>query len=1094
MPSSLGRCIPLAVAVTLLGAAPAQASVFDLSADPRAQKPDVTVDVSGAAHVAWNVGSAAGDADALVYCRVPRGAASCDISRTFQLPLDGRQPHVLLSRSGEIVVLQPRCCFPGERVYAVRSSDSGVTFGEPTVISERFYGVGQEAEFGPGDFSVSLAGGFGGGNEGLIYQSAPLDATTSQSADLTNDDWTKAFHPSVGFPDPVTPLVAYAGGPTGTPNQVYFRRWAGSGPYNDAATWGPEAHVVAGNEPKLASGLRGVFLMYEHPDSPRQYHVRRYDGAGFPELSDRTVSDAATGNPAIFRDFLQDAGGNLHAVFRQRGRDSQWRLRHTASPDGGDTWDPGATLAEAAVADDLFNLRVGAAADGGGAVVGDRNGKGPIWFAPFAAPSDRGGEACPPTVTLGKTVVRALEGCFRRTGKTWRATGPVKVNGVDIESASGGATAAAAAFRVVAKPGDRTLTTNQKALVRVGDVRLDEGPVAWKLPAGDGKVVRLESPDGSVFPDLGKYTKKLFELPVDGDAELILAKGGAQVPTHLRMPDLLGGVTGNTTLRTDQAGLVLGGMKINVPNAAVGLLRLAGIDVTYDGEDRFTGTARVALPPQYSKEITEVQFGLEDGELSLVKVTPPAFTPTLPIIGSPPTPILGLDRVAFSYVRAPGSRRFQGDIFLIGGPKFPPGAIAELDGAVTLEFPASKPTTLSATGKLKLVKIPFASGSATYTVGFPGAFDFSGGFDLGPLSGSVSGFVDLGKGKFSASGSATTGINQGTVVISSKGFAACISIPLAPDFGMTWKWSDPLPSTPLCPDVQSFKVSPSRVRAAQAAANLPGGLREAAIVVEGSGGAPAVTVTAPNGETVTTGADVVESGRFRATPAHQESRTYVQIDEPPAGAYRIDAQVGSVPITRVLTSGALPDPRVSTTVRGKGRTRSLSYRVRGVDGQRVTFAEESDGVYREIAAARGERGTVRFRSADGPGGPRRIVAIVDQDDVPRARLIVGRYTAPAPARLRPPRRVIPRRRGTRLDIRWNPVAGARSYEVKVTLPRDGRRLLFVTPRNMRRVTVGNVEPSDNVTVLVAAVGGNARPGASAKITVKPSKQRRIRRR
>ena len=1089
MAGRLGLCIALGLSAALLAAAPADAAVFDLSTDPRAQKPDVAFDASGTAHVAWNVGSPAGDADPLVYCRVPRGASACDLTRTFTLPLDGRQPHVLIARSGDVLVVQPRCCFAGERVYAVRSADGGATFTEPTVISERFYGVGAEAEFGPGDFSVSLVGGFGGGNEGLIYQSAPLDSTTTQAADLTNDDWTKAFHPSVGFPDPVRPLVAYAGGPTGAPSQVYFRAWGGSGPYNDPASWGPETHVVAGDEPKLASGLSGVYLMYEDPAHPRQYHVRRFDGNGFPASSDKTVSDAGTGNPAIFRDFVQDANGGLHAVFRQRGTDGKWRLRHVLSRDGGQSWGRGTTLADEPPADDLFNPRVGAAPDSGGAVVGDHNGEGPIWFVPFAPAAGGGDASCPPTVTLGKTVVRALEGCFRRKGKTFTATGPVKVNGVDIEPPGGGAKAAAA-FKVVAAPGDRTLKTNQKARVRVGDVRLDEGTVNWRLPASNGKVVRLGSADTSVFPDLGKFTKKLFEFPVDGDAELIIAGTGAQVPTHFRMPSLLGGVTGDTILRTDASGLVLDGMTIKVDTAAIGLLRLAGIDVTYDGEDRFRGKARIALPPQYSKEIAEVEFGFEDGELSLVKVTPPEFTPTLPIVGAPPSPILGLRQVAFSYVRTPGSRLFQGDLFMIGGPKFPFGAIAELDGAVTLEFPASAPTTLSALGDLKVVKLPLASGSATYTVGFPGTFAFGGGFDLGILSGSVDGFVDLGKGTFSAAGAAHKGPHTGKAVISSKGFGACVKIPLAPDVGATWEWSSPVPSTPLC-DLGSVEVSQARVRAAQAGATLPAGLREAALIVEGNGGAPAVTVTAPNGETVTGGAGVVEAGRFRITPTPQESRTYVQIDAPPGGSYRLDAQPGSAPIARVLAAHSLPDPSVRAVVRGAARSRTLSYRIRAIDGQQVTFAEQAAGVYREIGVARGTRGSLRFRPADGPGGRRQIVAVVEQDGVPRDRLVAGTYTAPRPVRLAAPR-VVARRRGSRLTVRWTRVAEARGYQVRVTMPRDGRRLAFFTARGRRSLAITGVEPSDNATVLVSAVGRDARAGRAGKATLKPSKQRRAR--
>jgi hypothetical protein len=129
-------------------------------------------------------------------------------------------------------------------------------------------------------------------------------------------------------------------------------------------------------------------------------------------------------------------------------------------------------------------------------------------------------------------------------------------------------------------------------------------------------------------------------------------------------------------------------MKIDVPNAAIGLLRIAGIDVTYDGQNRFTGTAKIKLPPAYSGGIakTSVTFGFEDGDLSLVEVAPPPFTPTLPIVGSPPTPIVGLDRLTLSYIRKPSSRLFQGTLFMIAGPKLFDFQVADLKGTLGIEF------------------------------------------------------------------------------------------------------------------------------------------------------------------------------------------------------------------------------------------------------------------------------------------------------------------------------------------------------------------------------------------------------------------------
>lgn len=1070
-------------------AAPAHAAIYNLSTDTHAEKPDIAVDDAGTAHVAWTVAGESVTESTLVYCRIPRGAKGCAATQAFPLPGSLGKQWVNV-RGNEVIVTAERCCFPSDRLYMVASNDGGLSFSAPQVIAETFYGWGEEVELGPGDFSLSAAGGGGGCNDGINYSAIPLSGLTTTWADLTGSCFQGELYASIGFPDPLTPLVAYSD--WSTPH-ILFRRWSGSGVYNDPASWEPVVQVPGpgGGEPKLASGVRGVYLMYEGTKPPYQEHVRRYDGTNFPSSSDKIVSDPGTEDSAIFRDIFEDGGGNLHAVFLQDDETRKRALRQSVSTNGGKRWQL-SSLVRGAAAENIYNLRVGAASDGGGAIVGDHNSEGPIWFAPFAPLGSGAGGSCAPSVKIGGARAQALQGCFKRNGDKWVASGPVKLNGIDIEPLGGSSKASAsAAFHVTANPGQRTLTTSATANVRAGNVLLDRGLVDWKLPEGDGKVVRLGSPDGTAFRDLGKFAKSLFGFPVDGDAELLISGSGTKIPTHLRMPDLIGGVTGDTTLRTTLSGLALGGLKVDVSTAAIGsgfaALRIGGIDVSYDGQDTFTGTASISLPPAYAQSIGEVQFGFENGELSLLKVTPPPFNPTLPIIGSPPTPIVGLDRVAFSYLRKPDSRIFQGDVFLLGGPK-PAGLRAvSVDGAVTLEFPTSKPTTLKASGNLQVVRVPLGSASATYTV--PSTFEFGGSFGVLSVSGSVNGFVDLAHKSFSASGSASVGPLSGEAVISNDGFGACVDNPFGPDPGISWEWGDIAPE-PGCPGSSLLGLRTSAARASRAGVEIPPGSREGMITVRGVGGAPKVVVTTPDGKRISGGAKASGSGRFRVTSVPASSRTYVQIDSPAGGAYQVRAEPGSVPIAAVRASRSAPPPRVKASVRGAGRRRSLHFHLRHIEGQQVTFAEQSGHVYREIGSTRKARGSFRFHPAPGPRGKRSIVAIVEQNGVPRAKLTVAHYKAPPTRRLRPPRRAVAKRQGGRLVVGWTPVEGARGYEVRVNLPRDGRRLLFFARSKRQRLQVRGIERSDTATVTIAAIGPDMRAGHPAKAKLKPAKKKR----
>jgi hypothetical protein len=221
--------LAILLTLTLAPVDPAPAAIFDLNSDPQAEMPDIAVDDSGTAHVAWNVSAGIPADDLLVYCRVPRGAKACDVSHTISLPgTDFDGPQVVLTRSGAVVLTSGRCCFPAAPVFAVTSGDDGQSFGPPVTIADEFAGGSDwEAVLGPGDFSLALSGGNSGPNFAAIWRAASLDGSSiDQKAELA--PFPKAYFTSTGFPDPTNPIVAYT-----DLDDVYMRRWGGSGNYND---------------------------------------------------------------------------------------------------------------------------------------------------------------------------------------------------------------------------------------------------------------------------------------------------------------------------------------------------------------------------------------------------------------------------------------------------------------------------------------------------------------------------------------------------------------------------------------------------------------------------------------------------------------------------------------------------------------------------------------------------------------------------------------------------------------------------------------------------------------------------------------------
>src|SRR3954454_17653369 len=158
----------------------------------------------------------------------------------------------------------------------------------------------------------------------------------------------------------------------------------------------------------------------------------------------------------------------------------------------------------------------------------------------------------------------------------------------------------------------------------------------------------------------------------------------------------------------------------------------------------------------------------------------------------------------------------------------------------------------------------------------------------------------------------------------------------------------------------------------------------------------------------------------------------------------------------LTTRGALTSMRfghgwaagVAAVVRSRsvGKQQELSWRLRPIDGQKVTFFEEGLGAPpRVLKKTNAAEDTVRFTPELTPQRRRRIVALVEQNDLPRARKRVATYTAPRPGRVTAVRTLRARRRGTRVLATWSKMPAAQSFRV-IVVGADGSRIMRSTKR------------------------------------------------
>jgi len=447
-----------------------------------------------------------------------------------------------------------------------------------------------------------------------------------------------------------------------------------------------------------------------------------------------------------------------------------------------------------------------------------------------------------------------------------------------------------------------------------------------------------------------------------------------------------------------------------------------------------------------------------------------------------------------------------GGIGLSFGPKILNTEALDVDGDLLVDF--GPPVDVKATGDVKVVGTDVANGFLEFKAGTDTSNPSvtAGGnleFNLGPVSatGHVSGAAYPQLFQLGGNVQATVfGIGLfGSGIISNAGVGACGHISIgpfqSPDIGFKDHWGQwPQPSGCDFGDLQTI----NQVQASSAAGTIPlrfripRGLSRAEFAAVGASVPPNVTLISPAGTRISTPTDEMHpaaTSTMLALSETQTKTTYFFVNRPASGVWRIVPQDSTSRPVRIERAYPLPKAHVSARLLGRGRLRTLSWRLAPIPGQTVTFIEKGATVGRVIATVRAAHGTLRFEPVAGSGGSRQIIASVQQNDFPRAQVTVVRYIAPPPARSGKPRRLKITRQGSRVTVSWGATPLAHRYEVTVTVGRSETGLRIRVKANRRRLTFIGTSSTATVLASVQAFTAEGVGGPVARVKSLPRHRR-----
>ena len=1040
-------------------------------------------------------------------------------------------------------------------VFEWSSSDGGQTLTAPSQIGDNQMAGGAIAYGDPNAASVATISRTETG--GTFFQgTAPgVYATAKAQLGVGDQAYDGSLAPDLSNPALIRPVAAFAD----LSGNVFVREWSGQGNVNDPASWSETS--FPGFSPQIVGGASGVFLLTSDSRiNGGRLTLRRIVGgqpSGAPVSLGRSDSPPAISEDASGE--LSFAYTDRYGVEVRTSSDGVnfSTAQFTAvAPNGGSI----AHLVTAATADGggfVSFVKDPSGAEGVGQVVVAAFGTQVATGKPGLGPLPGGGIGSAAGDQMATSDCQSAKfgavdaelspkggGCFSRDPKDPNMVvsfGTIDLNGLLLIPDQG--------TKIGIDPKAHKIQTTGpvRVILRalgLPDITLYHGPLAYDVP-NDGPGDPLFDPYFN-----GANASKILGFPIEGDIDIKIARGGVEIPISLALPKYLGGVSGSAILHASSfSGLSISSLEFMIDDANLGFLELKKVDVKYmvDG-NVWSGRGELKIPSSGAGLDATISVEFSDGKWSDGKLVVSQPYAGLPLDDTDPPPQLFLTQQGFElkFLPNPSVTGFAsvGVIPLLPYPN-PATSTSDrrnytfyLDGQLGISFGSPVTITLGATGYLFGIQI--ADGKLVY--GIPDQVSLNGNakLDLGVLSfhGQMSAIIDPRHKIYGGSVDSTITV-QGSVVhdaiceaISDPPLVPCV-LPPIPDFdvpgpglainnkgfgvyipfpGVFGFWGSITDEWGKLPGIHPFKnvtgdfkpaVPPAagdRRGARSAAAmsfNVPAGAPTTNLIVHGTSGPPAVTLTAPGGQQITPAPIATAPGATAQEAADAGANaTYIGIAHPQAGHWTVVQAGGShIPISDVEYAIGEQPPKISATVKGSGRKRVLRYRAKIPAGVAITVAEQTGRLLHAIGTLHSGSGTIPFQPAFGPGGRRQLTAQIVDNGLPLRNQTLGSYIAPPPPR--PGRaanlHVSAGRRAFSYSFR--PPANANRILIKIVAT-DGRHLQRTVSAATHSGSVPVLVRRDGVTITVIGLGadGSRGPAVSARARLLPAKPRRPARR
>jgi hypothetical protein len=814
-------------------------------------RPQVLVDEAGVAHITWaspavEIGLDKYTAGWDNYCRLGRGARSCDDHARFDAPIvyphdlaeagpffenspganqdigegalplaTGDQLAIFAHRPGNVVEV------PGGTSEDVNflwtSDDGGKKFTGPGLTSTMDYYGGAVAYGNPASIGIfGTTGELLGEDRArghVFFQEARAGSFAPAGARVDlgpgkND--LLARRQIVADGD--RPLVAFD-----DLKDVFVREYKGKGDIDNPSSW--TLSKFPGTDPSLASGPHGTWLTY-HPPFNLVDDVVHKKGVVPKAVVVRLVDGHRSGpSTGVFPSVLEGdedqlaeaADGELVAGWTQKGpQDDNYRHLMLSTSSDGRHWTKPRQIFDAGAKDEVSGLQLGVGPDGGGVAVFVHGGKGKkvnvgslfgiggqVTAVPFGARGSTGkkglgagssGNAGCLDIRFGAVHAHVDSGCFLRLVDKAHPSGDASIayGGVHVNGLELRPDTPGAAIVIDSHAHSiESIGGNVSILLQhpgIPDVKLWDGPLDAKLGKAD------EAGDQLLALPMTSFHADVLGFEALGTPVVTLGKESVTIPLSLKLPSYLG-VTGSATLAADMTeGLLRPSLHIAIPDIVFPGLELRGPSIDWTGpEEQWSGTGELEMQPGAGAaglDVHGAQIAFDKGEFTSGGFAT-APDPGTPIYRNAYLANLG----AALDLHPPHTLTGNGELAAVAHG----GGVYSLEATGPLQTGFGGTSTMSVEGDGAIYGVPLTSAHATFTTA--GTFHETGtlGLDAGGLTigGTVDATTNLATGTTSgtiAGGFSFAGQSvEETIPFNDSGFGYCEDIGVA-STGFLFKW------------------------------------------------------------------------------------------------------------------------------------------------------------------------------------------------------------------------------------------------------------------------------------------------------------------